>query len=55
MSIETMTKLATVTVGSGGSSTITFSNIPQNYTDLVVKASLRGTTTTTTSSRRPST
>ena len=37
----TYSKLAESTVGSGGSSTITFSNIPQNYTDLVLKTSLR--------------
>lgn len=36
MSIETMTKLATVTVGAGGTSAIEFTNIPQNYTDLKV-------------------
>ena len=41
MSIETMTKLATVTVGSGGSSSIDFTNIPQTYTDLVIKYSGR--------------
>jgi hypothetical protein len=29
-----MTKIATVTVGSGGSSTVSFTNIPQTYTDL---------------------
>jgi hypothetical protein len=36
-----MTKLATTTVGSGGTATVTFSNIPQGYTDLVIKASYR--------------
>jgi hypothetical protein len=41
MSLETMTKISTVTVGAGGVSTVTFSNIPQSYTDLVVKASAR--------------
>ena len=41
---ETLTKLQTITVGSGGVSSVTFSNIPQNYTDLVVKASVRSTT-----------
>lgn len=41
MSLETMTKLATVTVGAGGSATIDFSNIPQTYTDLCVLMSLR--------------
>ena len=34
MSLETMTKLATTTVGGGGTASITFSNIPQGYTDL---------------------
>jgi len=43
MSIETMTKLATVAVGAGGSATIDFTNIPQTYTDLVVKVSARST------------
>jgi hypothetical protein len=40
-----MTKLASTTVGVGGVSSITFSNIPQNYTDLVVVASVRSSTT----------
>jgi hypothetical protein len=43
MSIETMTKLATYTAGSGADSSVTFSNIPQTYTDLVVKLSVRTT------------
>ena len=37
----TYSKLASTTVGVGGASAITFSNIPQNYTDLVVKISSR--------------
>jgi hypothetical protein len=41
----TYSKLAESTVGSGGASAITFNNIPQNYTDLVLKFSHRGTTT----------
>jgi hypothetical protein len=45
MSIETMTKLATYTVGVGGTATLTFSNIPQTYTDLVVRVSARTSTT----------
>ena len=39
----TIVKIETVTVGSGGAANITFSNIPQTYTDLVVKLSLRTT------------
>lgn len=41
MSLETMTKLQTVTVGVGGTTTVTFSNIPQGYTDLKVLMSAR--------------
>jgi hypothetical protein len=41
MSLETMTKLATTTVGVGGSSSVTFSNIPQGYTDLKIVANSR--------------
>ena len=37
----TYSKIASVTVGSGGVSSIDFLAIPQNYTDLVLKASLR--------------
>jgi hypothetical protein len=36
-----MTKLSTVTVGAGGVASVTFSNIPQGYTDLKVVASAR--------------
>jgi hypothetical protein len=36
-----MTKLFTTTVGAGGSASVTFSNIPQNYTDLCIKISCR--------------
>ena len=39
----TYTALATTTVGSGGASTIEFTNIPGTYTDLVIKASTRST------------
>lgn len=39
----TFTKIADVTVGSGGAASIDFSSIPSTYTDLVVKYSLRGT------------
>jgi len=41
MANNTMTKLATTTVGSGGASSVTFSAIPQTYTDLVIKTSSR--------------
>lgn len=37
----TYSKLASTTVGAGGSSLVTFNNIPQNYTDLVIKISAR--------------
>jgi hypothetical protein len=37
----TYTKIATVEVGSSGSGTIEFTNIPATYTDLSIKASLR--------------
>lgn len=37
----TYKKITTVTVGSGGASTISFTSIPQTYTDLVVKISGR--------------
>ena len=39
--------ITTVTVGSGGAAAISFSNIPQTYTDLVIKVSARGTSTST--------
>lgn len=37
----TFTKIATVTVGSGGASSIAFSSIPSTYTDLCIKMSAR--------------
>ena len=37
--------IATTTVGSGGSSAITFTSIPATYTDLLVVVSLRNDTT----------
>jgi hypothetical protein len=40
-----MIPISTITVGSGGVSTIDFINIPQTYTDLVVKISARKTST----------
>jgi len=36
-----MIPISTVTVGSGGASSIDFINIPQTYTDLVIKTSAR--------------
>ena len=39
----TYSKIASVTVGSGGVSSIDFLAIPQNYTDLVIKVSARST------------
>jgi hypothetical protein len=38
---DTFVKIATVTVGSGGASTIDFTSIPSTYTDLCLKLSLR--------------
>jgi hypothetical protein len=39
----TYKKIASVTVGSGGASSITFSSIPQTFTDLCIKISARTT------------
>ena len=39
---DTFVKIATVTVGAGGSSSIDFTSIPSTYTDLCLKLSLRG-------------
>lgn len=41
--MATYTLINSVTVGSGGSATIDFTSIPQTYTDLVLKLSLRST------------
>lgn len=41
--MATYFKIASVTVGSGGASSIAFSSIPATYTDLVVKISGRNT------------
>ena len=38
---NTLVKIQTVTVGSGGASSIDFTSIPQTYTDLVIKLSCR--------------
>ncbi len=40
---NTYIKIASATVGAGGSGSMTFSSIPNTYTDLVIKASARGT------------
>jgi hypothetical protein len=40
---NTFIKIASVTVGSGGSGSMTFSSIPSTYTDLCIKISARGT------------
>ena len=40
---NTMKALETITVGAGGAASVTFSNIPQTYTDLIVKVSARVT------------
>ena len=40
---NTFVKIASVTVGAGGALSITFDNIPQNFTDLTLKLSLRDT------------
>ena len=37
--------ISTVTIGSGGAATIDFINVPQNYTDLVIKLSIRSSQT----------
>lgn len=41
-----MIPISTVVVGSGGANTIEFNNIPQGYTDLILKLSGRTTTPT---------
>jgi surface antigen len=38
----TFIKIASVTVGSGGAASMSFSSIPSTYTDLVLKISARG-------------
>jgi hypothetical protein len=40
---NTFVKIASATVGSGGTSSVVFSSIPQTYTDLIIKASARST------------
>jgi hypothetical protein len=43
--MATFIKIATVTVGSGGASSIDFSSIPSTYTDLCLKLSARSAST----------
>ena len=38
---NTFEKIATVNVGSGGATSIDFTSIPQTYTDLMIKGSIR--------------
>ena len=42
---DTFIKIASVTVGSGGAATISFSSIPSTYTDLCLKLSSRANAT----------
>ena len=42
---NTFTKIASVSVGSGGAATMAFTSIPSTYTDLCLKISARSTTT----------
>ena len=46
MANPTMTLIASNTVGSGGVASVTFSSIPQTYTDLKIVVSARSTSTT---------
>ena len=43
---NTFTLIASSTVGAGGASSIDFTSIPSTYTDLVIKYSLRSSSTT---------
>ena len=45
--VFTYKAIATVTVGSGGASSMSFSSIPQTYTDLLLKVSTRTSASTT--------
>lgn len=44
--MATFIKIASVTVGSGGSATMSFTSIPNTYTDLIIKTSIRTTRNT---------
>jgi len=41
----TYSKLAESTVGAGGTTSVAFNNIPQNYTDLIINISIRSNRT----------
>lgn len=43
--MSNMIPISTVTVGSGGVASISFTGIPQNYTDLAIKLSVRSSQT----------
>lgn len=43
--MATFTLISSVTVGSGGAATMSFTSIPATYTDLLVRVSARNTTT----------
>ena len=45
---DTFVKIATVTVGSGGATSLEFSSIPSTYTDLCIKLSPRSTNSSAT-------
>lgn len=45
---DTYILIASATVGSGGSSSVTFSSIPSTYTDLILKSSARSEGTSST-------
>ena len=45
---NTYTLISSVTVGSGGAASISFTSIPADYTDLVIKFSTRSSTTNST-------
>ena len=48
----TFTKISATTVGSGGATSIEFTNIPSTYTDLIIKLSTRSTRSSVTDPTR---